>query len=80
MVSRVVARFRTIHVNDINSMVWAVDSDHNVFVRKGLTSDLPVGSSWIHVVGEMLKLFKLPYRMKICMIVKFFYYANGKIG
>ena len=75
MVSRVVARFRTINVNDINSMVWAVDSDHNVFVRKGVTSGLPVGSSWIHVVGEMLKLFKLPYRMKLTLEVNFFYFC-----
>lgn len=55
MVSRIVARFTMVLVNDINSMVWAVDSDHNVFVRKDVSSDLPVGSSWIHVVGKITK-------------------------
>lgn len=39
-------------MNDANTNVWAVDTDYNVYVRKGVTSEMPVGVSWIHIIGK----------------------------
>lgn len=44
--------FEIVHVSDKNEMVWAVDKGGNVFVRKGVTPDLPIGTAWIPIAGK----------------------------
>ena len=34
-------------VND--EMVWAIDSKHGLHCRKGVTTDLPIGTEWVRV-------------------------------
>lgn len=45
--------FKSVHINDESTKVWAVDTNNNVFVRKGITESMPIGTSWLHVIGKL---------------------------
>ena len=32
-----------------DQMVWAIDSKHGLHCRKGVTTDLPIGTEWVRV-------------------------------
>lgn len=34
-----------------DNMIWGIDVRHNVYVRKGVSSDNPIGTSWVPVPG-----------------------------
>ena len=35
--------------------VWCIDSTGHVYVRKGVTECMPVGSHWVYVPGTIVK-------------------------
>ncbi|XP_078316066.1 tectonin beta-propeller repeat-containing protein 2-like isoform X2 [Crassostrea virginica] len=34
-------------------MVWAIDNRRQVYTRKGVTDDMPIGEEWVHVPGTL---------------------------
>ena len=42
-------------VND--EMVWAIDSKHGLHCRKGVTTDLPIGTEWVRVSPKVFGFF-----------------------
>jgi hypothetical protein len=47
--------FRSVIVSCDDHLVWGVDRDDMPYIRKGVTSDYPVGTSWEPVNGQTVK-------------------------
>lgn len=41
----------SVHSSPNDQMLWALDSRWNVYVRTGITEEMPVGTDWEHVPG-----------------------------
>ncbi|KAM4853619.1 tectonin beta-propeller repeat-containing protein 2 [Thomomys bottae] len=41
----------SVHCSPNDQMLWALDSRWNVYVRAGITEEMPVGTDWEHVPG-----------------------------
>ena len=39
-----------------DEMVWAIDSKHGLHCRKGVTTNLPIGTGWIRVSSRKFRL------------------------
>lgn len=46
--------FSAVYVNNESNMVWAVDSKANIYARRGITSRLPIGTSWLLLQGRFI--------------------------
>lgn len=42
----------SVHSSPNDQMLWALDSRWNVYVRSGITEEMPVGTDWEHVPGR----------------------------
>ncbi|XP_061173817.1 tectonin beta-propeller repeat-containing protein 2-like isoform X2 [Saccostrea echinata] len=45
--------FTNIATGPKDFMVWAIDNRRQVYARKGVTEDMPIGEDWIHVPGTL---------------------------
>ncbi|XP_051834288.1 tectonin beta-propeller repeat-containing protein 2 isoform X1 [Antechinus flavipes] len=41
----------SVHSSPNDQMLWAIDNKWNVYVRTGITEEMPVGTDWEHVPG-----------------------------
>uniref|UniRef100_A0A669PG00 Tectonin beta-propeller repeat containing 2 n=1 Tax=Phasianus colchicus TaxID=9054 RepID=A0A669PG00_PHACC len=46
----------SIHSSPNDQMLWAIDSKWNVHVRVGITEEMPVGTDWEHIPGNVAHL------------------------
>ena len=47
--------FTTVVVSPDDWLVWAIDQENVPYVRKGVTTDYPVGRSWQEVLGQQVR-------------------------
>ena len=47
------------YVNDKSSMVWALDASGHVFARTEVSTRMPLGKSWIQVIGMFYSSLQL---------------------
>lgn len=41
--------------------VWAIDNRRQVYARRGVTENMPIGEEWVHVPGKSLSAFLIWY-------------------
>lgn len=56
-----------VQTNPNDRMLWALDSRCNVYVRTGITEEMPVGTAWEHIPGTPSLYFSLLFCL-ICFV------------